>query len=151
MTARWTTACHWRLQMRRSYRAQMNRPVAAWMNGSSRAPLGPLSTRFPILPRGPWRDHQILACTLLVLPTMSPLSPDSLRSTALTKKDTTARLPWMSRWPSKLCRKTSAFAGRAYSSAGQVASAPYSMVVLQVLQAKLLRWRLKRSAGPWPV
>ncbi len=40
--------------------------------------------------------------------------------------------------PSKLCRMTSALAGRAYSSAGQAASALHSKVVLQVLQAKLL-------------
>ncbi len=53
--------------------------------------------------------------------------------------------------PSKLCRTTSAFAERAYSSAGQTASALHSMVILQVLQAKLLRWRLRRSAGPWPI
>ncbi len=40
--------------------------------------------------------------------------------------------------PSKPCRTTSALAGRSYASAGQVASALHSMVVLQVYQAKLL-------------
>ncbi len=40
--------------------------------------------------------------------------------------------------PFKLCRMTSALAGRAYSSVGQAASALHSKVVLQVLQAKLL-------------
>ncbi len=33
------------------------------------APPSPSSTSFTILPRGPQRDHQILACTLLVPPT----------------------------------------------------------------------------------
>ncbi len=41
--------------------------------------------------------------------------------------------------PSKLCRMTSALARGAYSSAGQATSALYSMAVLQVFQAKLLR------------
>ncbi len=41
--------------------------------------------------------------------------------------------------PSKPCRMTSALARGAYSSAGQAASALYSMAVLQVFQAKLLR------------
>ncbi len=40
--------------------------------------------------------------------------------------------------PSKLCRTTSALAGRSYASAGQAASALHSMAVLQVYQAKLL-------------
>ncbi|KAK2887345.1 hypothetical protein Q8A67_015573 [Cirrhinus molitorella] len=39
---------------------------------------------------------------------------------------------------SKPCKTTSALAGWAYSSAGQVASALRSMAVLQVYQAKLL-------------
>ncbi|KAL1279879.1 hypothetical protein QQF64_014479, partial [Cirrhinus molitorella] len=41
--------------------------------------------------------------------------------------------------PSIPCRTTSALAGRAYTSAGQAASALHSMAVLQVYQAKLLR------------
>ncbi|ROJ42279.1 hypothetical protein DPX16_1720 [Anabarilius grahami] len=41
--------------------------------------------------------------------------------------------------PSKPCRTTSALAGRAYSSAGQAASALHSMAIFQVFQAKLLR------------
>ncbi len=40
--------------------------------------------------------------------------------------------------PSKPCRATSALAGRAYSVAGQAASALHSMAVLQVFQAKML-------------
>ncbi len=40
--------------------------------------------------------------------------------------------------PSKLCRATSALAGRAYSVARQAASALHSMAVLQVFQAKML-------------
>ncbi len=40
--------------------------------------------------------------------------------------------------PFKPCRATSALAGRAYSAAGQVASALHSMAVLQVFQAKML-------------
>ncbi len=40
--------------------------------------------------------------------------------------------------PSKPCRATSALAGRAYSAAGQAASALHSMAVLQVFQAKIL-------------
>ncbi len=40
--------------------------------------------------------------------------------------------------PSKLCRATSALAGRAYSVAGQAAPALHSMAVLQVFQAKML-------------
>uniref|UniRef100_A0A671RJ93 Kinesin-like protein n=1 Tax=Sinocyclocheilus anshuiensis TaxID=1608454 RepID=A0A671RJ93_9TELE len=39
---------------------------------------------------------------------------------------------------SKPCRSTSALAGRAYTSAGQAASALHSMAVLQVFQAKIL-------------
>ncbi|KAA0714748.1 hypothetical protein E1301_Tti006412 [Triplophysa tibetana] len=41
--------------------------------------------------------------------------------------------------PSKPCRSTSALAGRAFSSAGQAASALHSKTVLQVYQAKLLQ------------
>ena len=41
--------------------------------------------------------------------------------------------------PSKPCRTTSAMAGRAYTSAGQAASALHTMAILQVFQAKLLR------------
>ncbi len=40
--------------------------------------------------------------------------------------------------PSKPCRATYALAGRAYSVAGQAASALHSMAVLQVFQAKML-------------
>ncbi|ROL29786.1 hypothetical protein DPX16_0843 [Anabarilius grahami] len=40
---------------------------------------------------------------------------------------------------SKPCRTTSTMAGRAYSSAGQAASALHSMAIFQVYQAKLLR------------
>ncbi len=40
--------------------------------------------------------------------------------------------------PSKPCRATSALAGRAYSAAGQAASALHSVTVLQVFQAKML-------------
>ncbi|ROL50524.1 hypothetical protein DPX16_2823 [Anabarilius grahami] len=40
---------------------------------------------------------------------------------------------------SKPCRTTSALTGRAYSSAGQAASALHTMAILQVFQAKLLR------------
>ncbi len=40
--------------------------------------------------------------------------------------------------PSKPCRATSALAGRAYSAAGQAASALHSMAVLQVFHAKML-------------
>ncbi len=39
---------------------------------------------------------------------------------------------------SKPCRATYAFAGRAFSAAGQAASALHSMAVLQVIQAKML-------------
>ncbi len=39
---------------------------------------------------------------------------------------------------SKLCRATSAIAGRAYSAAGQAASALHTMTVHQVFQAKML-------------
>ncbi len=49
--------------------------------------------------------------------------------------------------PSKPCRTTSALAGRAYSSAGQAASALHSMAVLQVFQAKLLR-SMESSLNP---
>ncbi len=33
------------------------------------APPGPSLTSFAPVPRGPWRDHQILLCTLLIPPT----------------------------------------------------------------------------------
>ncbi|ROL09262.1 hypothetical protein DPX16_5329 [Anabarilius grahami] len=41
--------------------------------------------------------------------------------------------------PSKPCRTTSTLAGRAYTSAGQAASALHTMAIFQVFQAKLLR------------
>ncbi len=50
--------------------------------------------------------------------------------------------------PSKPCRMTSALAGRAYSSAGQAASALHSMAVLQVFQEKLLRSIDESSLNP---
>lgn len=51
-----------------------------------------------------------------------------------------ATIGWKSKatFPSKPCRMTSALAGRAYTSAGQAASALHSMAVLQVYQGKLL-------------
>ncbi len=52
--------------------------------------------------------------------------------------------------PSKPCRMTSALAGRAYSLAGQTASALHSMAVLQVFQDKLLARRRSRSAKRYP-
>ncbi|XDV11774.1 hypothetical protein PO909_000618 [Leuciscus waleckii] len=42
--------------------------------------------------------------------------------------------------PSKPCHTTSALAGRAYATTGQAASALHTMAVLQVIQAKLLRY-----------
>ncbi len=45
---------------------------------------------------------------------------------------------WKASHPSKPCRAPSALAGRAYSAAGQLASALHSMAVLQVFQAKIL-------------
>ncbi len=45
---------------------------------------------------------------------------------------------WKASHLSKPCRATSALAGRAYSAAGQLASALHSMAVLQVFQAKIL-------------
>ncbi|ROK16092.1 hypothetical protein DPX16_22710 [Anabarilius grahami] len=41
--------------------------------------------------------------------------------------------------PSKPCRTTSTLVGRAYTSAGQAASALHTMAIFQVFQAKLLR------------
>ncbi|KAL0151578.1 hypothetical protein M9458_053095 [Cirrhinus mrigala] len=50
--------------------------------------------------------------------------------------------------PSKPCRTTSALAGRAYTSAGQAASALHSMAILQVFQAKLLAQSDKSALDP---
>ncbi|KAL0183526.1 hypothetical protein M9458_019222, partial [Cirrhinus mrigala] len=50
--------------------------------------------------------------------------------------------------PSKPCRTTSALAGRAYTSAGQAASALHSMAILQVFQAKLLAEADKSALDP---
>ncbi|ROI48126.1 hypothetical protein DPX16_0815 [Anabarilius grahami] len=46
---------------------------------------------------------------------------------------------WKRALPSKPCRTTSTLAGRAYTSAGQAASALHTMAIFQVFQAKLLR------------
>ncbi len=91
LRARWTTTCHWRLQMRRSCRARTKTP-----------------------------------------------SPCILHSPAHPAPPTTIGWKAKAAHPSKSCRMTSALAGRAYSSAGQAASALHSMAVLQVFQAKLL-------------
>ncbi len=71
----------------------------------------------------------------------------------LKRKDTSARPLWMSPWPRISARPRlsdgrqgrairpscgSALAGRAYSAAGQAASALHSTAVLQVFQAKIL-------------
>ncbi len=93
MTARWTTACHWWLQMRRSCQAQIKATAPLHSEQPSASspgmdadlfrvlsnaveewfgmvyPRGTSSTSFAIYPIGPRRDHQILACTLLVPPT----------------------------------------------------------------------------------
>ncbi|KAI2656961.1 Transposon Ty3-G Gag-Pol polyprotein [Labeo rohita] len=50
--------------------------------------------------------------------------------------------------PSKPCRTTSALAVRAYTSAGQAASALHSMAILQVFQAKLLAQSDKSALDP---
>ncbi|KAI2645948.1 hypothetical protein H4Q32_025302 [Labeo rohita] len=50
--------------------------------------------------------------------------------------------------PSKPCRTTSALARRAYTSAGQAASALHSMAILQVFQAKLLAQSDKSALDP---
>ncbi|KAL0176639.1 hypothetical protein M9458_028969, partial [Cirrhinus mrigala] len=50
--------------------------------------------------------------------------------------------------PSKPCRMTSALAGRAYTSAGQAASALHSMAILQVFQAKLLAQSDRSALDP---
>ncbi|KAL0161810.1 hypothetical protein M9458_041206, partial [Cirrhinus mrigala] len=50
--------------------------------------------------------------------------------------------------PSKPCRTTSALAGRAYTSAGQAASALHSMAFLQVFQAKLLAQSDRSALDP---
>ncbi|KAI2646366.1 Titin [Labeo rohita] len=50
--------------------------------------------------------------------------------------------------PSKPCRMTSSLAGRAYTSAGQAASALHSMAILQVFQAKLLAEADKSALDP---
>ncbi len=90
LRARWTTTCHWRLQMQRSCRARTTTPP-----------------------------------------------PCILHSPAHPAPPTTIGWKAKAAHPSKPCRMTSALAGRAYSSAGQAASALHSMAVLQVFQAKL--------------
>ncbi|KAI2664125.1 ORF V: Enzymatic polyprotein [Labeo rohita] len=50
--------------------------------------------------------------------------------------------------PSKPCRTASALAGRAYTSAGQAASALHSMAILQVFQAKLLAQSDRSALDP---
>ncbi len=49
---------------------------------------------------------------------------------------------------SKPCRRTSALAGRAYSSAGQAASVLHSMAVLQVFQAKVIHSMDESNPNP---
>ncbi len=117
----------------------------------ARAPPSRSSTSFAILPSGPRRDHQILACTLLVLPMcLFFLHPHFGRRCGRKRIRLPASLGWVSGrtslparaigWkakaahPSKPCRTTSALARRAYSSAGQAASAFHSMAILQVFQ-----------------
>ncbi len=122
------------------------------------------STSFAILPRSPWLDHQILACTLLVLPTClfflrphfgqrrwrkriwQPAYPGWVSGRA----SLTAHGQWLEgkRPPhlSKSCRTT--LAGRAYSSAGQTTSAHYSMAFLQVFLAKVIRSMDESNLNP---
>ncbi|KAL0186275.1 hypothetical protein M9458_017945, partial [Cirrhinus mrigala] len=77
-------------------------------------------------------------------------------SSALTSADVAAHLcpPTAIGWktkashPSKPCRRTSALAGRAYTSAGQAASALHSMAILQVFQAKLLAQSDRSALDP---
>ncbi len=114
ITARWMTACHWRL--RRSWifstscltlwrswvwngLPQMKRPVAAWMNGSCRGTAKPLvnelrhSSQWSTTRSTNFGMHPNRTAYVPLLP------PPSLRSTARKKKDVTACLPWMSQWP----------------------------------------------------
>ncbi len=58
--------------------------------------------------------------------------------------------PWarISAYPSKPCRMTAHLASKAYSSAGEGASALHAMAVLQMFQAKLLQSLEGRTASP---
>ncbi len=79
---------------------QRNRPVAAlYEMALSRVPRGPSSMSFAIHPRGSRRDHQIMACTLLILPTCLFFLRPHFSQRRGTKKDTTTCLTWMSQWP----------------------------------------------------
>ncbi len=145
---------------------QRNHPVAALMNGFCRSAARPLINEI---------CHSSQMSTMrLPNPGVHPtrpayvplLPPSSLRSMAWKKNYMTDCIPLMSQWvrisarpwpfgwkakaahPSKPCRTTSALAGRAYSSAGQAASALHSMVVLQVLQAKLFRSTDESNLNP---
>ncbi len=52
------------------------------------------------------------------------------------------------RLPSKACKLTAALAAKAYSAAGQVASALHAMAILQVYQAKALKQVHEGSTDP---
>ncbi len=52
------------------------------------------------------------------------------------------------RLPSKACRLTAALTGKAYSAAGQAASAQHAMAILQVHQAKALKQVYEGSTDP---
>ncbi len=53
------------------------------------------------------------------------------------------------RLPSKGCKLTAALAAKAYSAAGQAASALHAMAILQVHQAKALKQVHEGSTDPW--
>ncbi len=55
---------------------------------------------------------------------------------------------WTNRLPSKACKLTAALAAKAYSAAGQAASALHAMAILQVQQAKALKQVHEGSTDP---
>ncbi len=55
---------------------------------------------------------------------------------------------WRNRLPSKACKLTAALAAKAYSAAGQAASALHAMAILQVHQAKALKQVHEGSTDP---
>ncbi len=131
-----------------------NHLAAGWTSGFFRGAIRlsanarpPSSPKYTTSSRNRCAPPTRLASVLLLQLISHPL-------TALKKEDMSTCLLWMSLWPhisarpqlfgwkarashsSKLCRATSALAGRAYSAAGQAASALHS--VLHVSQAEML-------------
>ncbi|KAL0154447.1 hypothetical protein M9458_048710, partial [Cirrhinus mrigala] len=124
--------------------------------GSQRSELGELTSAQP--PRAfSGSEDDLLDSMSLAASDAEELSgsvndPAPLKSTDTSdpRTKTSTAIGWKTKasHPSKPCRTTSALAGRAYTSAGQAASALHSMAILQVFQAKLFAQSDRSALDP---